>query len=321
MIPEGMRMPTYRDALPQTQGRVMLTDSGVETDVIFGAGRDLPGFALFPLLAEDEGRAILERYYREHLDVAARYGTGYVLETPSWRSNPDWGASLGFTQGALDDLDRAGVEFLAGIRDSSPQMAGPMPVSGNLGPRGDGYQVGAAMAADEARRYHSHQIGVFADAGCDLVSACTLTYAGEGLGIALAARELGMPVVLYFTLETDGRLPDGSSLRDVIGDIDAATDGYVAHYGINCAHPDHIAPALADAGDWTLRLGAVRANASRLSHAELDEAEELDDGDPDELATGYTRLVEALPNATVFGGCCGTDARHLRAIAAAVVPA
>ncbi len=299
----------------------MLTDSGIETDVIFGAGRDLPGFALFPLLAEDEGRAILERYYREHLDVAATYGLGYVLETPTWRSNPEWGATLGFTQEALDDLDRAGVEFLMGIRDTSPQVAGPMPVSGMLGPRGDGYQVGSAMTADEARRYHSHQIGVFADAGCDLVSACTLTYAGEGLGIALAARDLGVPVMLYFTLETDGRLPDGSSLRDVIGGIDAATDGYVAYYGINCAHPDDIAPALADSGDWTLRLGAVRANASRLSHAELDEAEELDTGDPDELATGYARLVEALPNATVFGGCCGTDARHLRAIAAAVVPA
>ena len=248
-------MPTNRDALPQTQGQVMLTDSGIETDVIFGAGRDLPGFALFPLLAEDEGRAILERYYREHLDVAATHGLGYVLETPSWRSNPDWGASLGFTQGALDDLDRAGVEFLAGIRDSSPQVAAPMPVSGMLGPRGDGYQVGAAMAADDARSYHSHQIGVFADAGCDLVSACTLTYADEGLGIALAARDLGIPVVLYFTLETDGRLPDGSRLRDAVGAIDAATDDYVAYYGVNCAHPDHIAPALADGG--TRRLDAA----------------------------------------------------------------
>jgi len=162
---------------------------------------------------------------------------------------------------------------------------------------------------------------VFADAGCHLVSGRTLTYAGEGLGIAVAARDLGMPVMLYLTVETDGRLPDGSSLREVVDVIDAATDGYVAYNGINCAHPDHIAPALADAGNWTVRLGAVRANASRLSHAELDEAEELDSGNPDELATGYARLVEALPHAAVFGGCCGTDVRHIRAGAAAVVPA
>ena len=311
-------MSIYRDALPQTHGSTLLTDSGIETEVIFGAGRELPSFALFPLLADSEGRAILDRYYRGHLAVAAEHGLGYVLETPSWRSNPTWGASMGYSQDAIDDLDRQGVEFLTQIRRTSPLVTGPMPVSGLLGPRGDGYAIDSVMTVDEARRYHQHQIGVFADAGCDLVSACTLTYAAEGLGIALAAREHEIPVMIYFTLETDGRLPDGSRLGDAIAEIDTATEGYVGYYGINCAHPDHIARALDESHDWAGRVLALRANASRLSHAELDEADDLDSGDPEELAEGYLTLLETFTDASVFGGCCGTGVRHIRAIATAV---
>jgi homocysteine S-methyltransferase len=313
-------MPTAPDRLPQRNGQLMLTDSGIETDVIFGVGRDLPSFAVFPLLGDSGGREILDRYYREHLAVAVDHGVGYVMETPSWRSSPDWGTSLGYAQRDLDALDRAGVEMLTAMRDDLPASARPVLVSGLLGPRGDGYQVGAAMAVDEAYRYHAHQVDVLVDAGCDLVSACTLTYAAEGEGIARAAREAGAPVVLYFTVETDGRLPDGSSLREAIEAIDAVTDDYVAYYGINCAHPDHFSPALSGAGEWVDRIGAVRANASRQSHAELDEAAELDAGDPTELATDYARLRELLPNATVFGGCCGTDVRHIRSIASVLAP-
>jgi homocysteine S-methyltransferase len=296
----------------------MLTDSGVETEILFGVGRDLPAFAIFPLLDDDEGRAILDTYYRDHLAVAAEYGCGYVLETPTWRSNPGWGASLGYSQDELDDLDRRAVAFLAHIRSTSPSNTGPMPLSGLLGPRGDGYQVERAMTPDEARSYHEHQIGVFAGAGADLVSGCTLNYAAEGMGIALAARDHAIPVMLYFTVETDGRLPDGSSLGDAIRSIDEATDGYVAYYGINCAHPDHIAPALEDSAEWAGRVLAVRSNASRLSHAELDVAETLDPGDPEELAAGYLALRGTLSDATVFGGCCGTGAGHIRAVASAL---
>jgi homocysteine S-methyltransferase len=296
----------------------MLTDSGIETDIVFNAGRELPAFAAFPLLDDDDGRAILDRYYREHLAVAEERGLGYVMETPTWRSNPDWGASLGYTQEQLDAFDIAGVEFLRAIRAARPDWVGPTVLSGNLGPRGDGYLVGSAMTGEEARAYHAHQVGVFSAAGCDLVSVLTLTYAAEGLGIAQAARDAGVPVVLYFTLETDGRLPDGTKLRDAIAAIDASTDGYVAYYGINCAHPDHMVPALVDGGSWIDRVCAIRANASRMSHAELDQMEELDSGDPGELAADYARLRELLPHATVFGGCCGTDVSHVGAIAAAI---
>jgi len=304
--------------MPQTNGSVMLTDSGIETEIIFGVGRDLPSFAVFPLLGDDEGRAILERYYREHAGVAAEHGLGYVFETPSYRSSADWGQPLGYSQAELDGLDREGVAFLEWLRDTSASGLGPSPLSGLLGPRGDGYVVGSTMSADQARAYHSHQIGVFAGAGCDLVSGCTLNYADEGIGIALAARDHDIPVMLYFTLETDGRVPDGSRLADTIARVDDATEGYVAYYGINCAHPDHIMRALGDMGDQRLRVRAIRANASRLSHAELDVAEDLDAGDPVELASGYSHLRHGLPNATVFGGCCGTNVTHIRQIADAV---
>ena len=305
-------MATPPPSLAHLDG-LTLTDSGIETDVIFGTGRYLPSFAVFPLLEDDEGRAILDRYYREHVAVAEEHGLGYVFETPSWRSNRDWGTALGYSQAQLDDLDRAGVAFLEALRAES--TARGVRISGLLGPRGDGYVVDLVMSHDEARDYHGHQIVVLAEAGCDLVSACTLTYPDEGLGIALAARDAGVPVVLYFTLETDGLLPDGSRLGDAITRIDAAIDGYVAYYGVNCAHPDHMLPAFVDGGAWVDRIGAIRANASRMSHAELDEAAELDAGDPSELAEDYRRLRAALPNPRVFGGCCGTDVRHVRAIA------
>lgn len=239
-----------------------------------------------------------------------------MLETPTWRSNPDWGASLGYTQARLADLDRASVTYLSGIRDTTE--GGPRPISGLLGPRGDGYAVDHLMTVEESLDYHQHQVAVLSEAGCDLVTACTLTYPAEGTGIALAATEIGVPVVLYVTLETDGRLPDGTSLHEAIDMVDAATDGYVAYFGVNCVHPDHMAPALVDGGRWTARIRAARANASRLSHAELDVAEELDAGDPLEMGADYTRLRDHLPELAVFGGCCGTDVRHLRAIAAAI---
>lgn len=311
-------MTVETNALPQLRGLALLTDSGIETDVIFGAGRDLPSFALFPLLEDDAGRAILRNYYEEHLAVAAEHGLGYVLETPTWRSNRDWGLSLGYSQDRLDDFDREAVAFLRAIRDEAPAGLAASPISGLIGPRGDGYVVEETMTAEQAEAYHDHQVGVFASAGCDLVSGCTFTYPAEAIGLARAASRHGIPAVVYFTVETDGRLPDGTSLEDAITAVDAATGGSLAYFGINCAHPDHFSPAVADGQPWIGRIGALRANASRMSHAELDVAEELDSGDPVELASDYSRLRGLLPEVTVFGGCCGTDVRHVREIAAVV---
>jgi S-methylmethionine-dependent homocysteine/selenocysteine methylase len=190
-------------------------------------------------------------------------------------------------------------------------------ISGNIGPRGDGYDPGKAMSADEAHAYHGWQVELFRDAGADCVSAFTMTNVGEATGVARAAQAAGMPSVISFTVETDGRLPAGDTLGAAITAVDAATDGAPAYYMINCAHPTHFEDVLDAGSEWVKRLGGVRANSSRRSHAELDNAPELDAGNPAELGEQYGDLLRRFPQITVLGGCCGTDHRHVECISRA----
>lgn len=294
---------------------VHLTDSGLETWLLFHRGIDLPDFAAFPLLDDEQGRAVLAEYYRDHAELAARVGAPVVLETPTWRASADWGARLGYDAAALDRVNREAVALLRGIADDVDGVE--LVVSGNIGPRGDGYDPAELLAPEDAAAYHRPQIESFAGAGVDRVTMLTATHTGEAIGVVQAAVAVGVPVVVAFTVETNGRLPSGQPLADAIAEVDAATDDTALHYGINCAHPDHFAEVLA-VGDAVLqRVELLRANASRASHAELDEAEELDDGDPQELGSQYAELVRAHPHLQVLGGCCGTDIRHVEAIATA----
>ena len=190
-----------------------------------------------------------------------------------------------------------------------------MVISGNIGPEGDGYSPDTLMPAREAQDYHSWQIEVFAAAQVDMVNAMTMTYPNEAIGVVRAAGEAGLPVSIAFTVETDGRLPNGLSLEAAVSEVDQATDGSAAYFMVNCAHPTHIDPVAGElSAEVRDRIRGLRANASTRSHAELDEATELDDGDPEDLAERYVRLRRDLPNLTVLGGCCGTDLRHVKAI-------
>jgi homocysteine S-methyltransferase len=307
-------MPGYRSALPQLADRVFLTDSGIETDLIFNHGFELPAFASFPLLDALTGREALARYYADHIAVATRTGAGFVLEAPTWRANADWGRAVGYDRSALDRVNRDAIDFMLLI--AGTYGAEEAVVSGCVGPRADGYHPAHRQSADEARAYHRPQIETFASTPADMVHAMTITYPAEAIGIVNAACEAAIPVAVSFTVETDGRLPDGTALADAVAQVDAATDGVAAYFGINCAHPDHIAPALKGDLAWTSRLRTLRANASRRSHAELDEAAELDSGDPADLAAGYVQLRARVPSLSLLGGCCGTDVRHVQAIAA-----
>ncbi len=296
---------------------LMLTDGGLETVLVFEHGLDLPAFAAFPLVETDEGKDQLRRYFRDYMVLAAESKAGYVLETPTWRANPDWGAQLGYSRDDLRRVTHESVGLAQGLREEW-SSDGRVLVSGCVGPRGDGYVPGDTMSTDEAADYHRQQVGDLADAGADLVTAFTLSYAEEGVGVAAAAAECGIPSVIGFTVEPDGRLPSGTRLGDAIEQVDAATGSAAAWFMVNCAHPDHVLPGLPDAeGPWLSRIGAYRANASRMTHAELDEAEVLDDGDPIDLAGGYLSLRDRLPGLRVVGGCCGTDVRHVRAAAQA----
>jgi S-methylmethionine-dependent homocysteine/selenocysteine methylase len=310
-------MARYRSALPQLGGRLFLTDGGIETTLIFLEGLELPDFAAFHLLKTPEGTAALRKYYRTYAAIAQKHGAGLVLESATWRANPDWAKRLGYSADELAAANRKSIELLEEIAREFENDQSPMVISGCVGPRGDGYVPGDAMSAEEAEAYHSEQIGVFAGTAADMVCAVTMNYANEATGIARAARKAGMPVALSFTVETDGKLPTGQSLESAIGEVDAATSGYPAYYMINCAHPTHFDFVLDSGSGWQKRIRGLRANASRRSHAELNEAPDLDAGNPEELGAQYAALRDRLPALNVMGGCCGTDHRHVESIAAA----
>lgn len=286
-----------------------VTDGGLETDLIFHGGVDLPEFAAFPLLDDQPGRDLLRSYYRGYAEVAVRAGAGLLLETPTWRANPDWGARLGRDAADLARVNRGAVAFLSDLGAAYADAVPAVTVGGTVGPRGDGYRTDGDVDPDEAAAYHRPQLEAFAEAGADLATAYTLTTAGEAIGIVRAARAAGLPVAVSFTLETDGRLPDGTLLADAVERVDA--DGGPDFFLLNCAHPQHVLPALREPGAWQSRIRGLRCNASLSSHAELDEATVLDEGDLDAFAAGHAELRSRLPWLTVLGGCCGTDVRHV----------
>lgn len=307
-------MTGYRDTLPQLDGGLFATDGGIETTLIFLEGLELPDFAAFDLLKRPEGEAALRKYFRTYADIARRFGVGLVLESATWRASRDWASRLGYSPAALAEANRKAVEILEELRAELQSRTTRIVVSGCLGPRGDGYSPAAVMSAKDAQAYHREQVETFARTSADMVTAITMTYVEEAIGIAEAAREARLPVAISFTVETDGRLPTGAPLGAAIEQLDAATTAYPSYYMINCAHPTHFEHVLDAAEPWTARIRGLRANASRKSHAELNESPELDVGDPAELGAQYAALRQRLPALAVLGGCCGTDDRHVESI-------
>jgi len=306
---------TNQAPLPQLDGELFLTDAGCETDLIFNKGVPIREFAAHTLLEDEAGRAALADYYRGFLSLARDTGAGMVLDAPTWKAHAHWADDLGCSVDDLAVANRDAVAFSRSLRDEYADSSGPIVVNGLVGPRGDAYAPETLLSVDEAERYHRTQIQWLADAGADMVTALTFTHTEEAVGTVRAATSVGVPVVVSFTVETDGRLPSGQLLGDAVQRLDDETDGGAAYLMVNCAHPDHIRPALD--GDWVDRIRGVRCNASRQSHAELDAAEVLDDGDPTEFAAGYLELRRLLPQLNVVGGCCGSDLRHVTAIARA----
>ena len=307
----------YRDRLPQLDGGVFLTDGGIETTLIYHHGLDLPEFAAFDLLKDDEGTEQLRLYYAPYALLARERGLGLVLEAPTWRANPAWAEKIGYGRAELERLNRKAIGLMAELREEYAAAA-PVVISGCVGPHDDGYSPATMLTAEEAQAYHAEQIGTFADTAADMVTAITMTYAEEAIGVARAAAAAGLPCAISFTLETDGRLPSGQALRDAIEQVDAETGGAApAYFMLNCAHPTHFASVLEPGAAWSERLRGLRTNASTKSHEELDAAEELDEGDPAELAERHAELRALLPSVNVLGGCCGTDHRHVSAICAA----
>jgi S-methylmethionine-dependent homocysteine/selenocysteine methylase len=311
-------MAKYRECLPQLADKLFLTDGGLETTLIFHEGLELPAFAAFNILKDAAGQAVISRYFRRYIEIAQKSGLGFILESATWRASADWGAKLGSSEAELGDVNRRAIAMLHELRHEFESPAMPMVISGCIGPRGDGYNPASFMSEAESEVYHRAQARIFCDADADMIAAFTMTYPQEAVGIVRAAQGVGMPVAIAFTVETDGRLPNGQMLRDAIAQVDAATGNGPVYYMINCAHPVHFAN-LFDAGDtWSKRIRGLRANSSTKSHQELDDATSLDSGDPVDLADRYRALKTTLNNLTVVGGCCGTDHRHIEAICQAL---
>jgi S-methylmethionine-dependent homocysteine/selenocysteine methylase len=300
--------------LPHHTDRPFVTDGGLETTLVFHEKIELPCFAAFDQLRTPDGREILREYYRTYAKLARKYAVGFILESPTWRANPDWAKKLGYTDATLIDANRDAIALMDEVRWEFETPETPVIISGCVGPRGDGYQPTALMTAREAADYHRPQLRTYRDAGADIVTAITLNYVEEAIGVADAAAALGIPAVISFTTETDGKLPTGQTLGEAIEAVDAAASQPPAYYMINCAHPTHLRDALPEGAPWLERIRGLRANASCRSHAELDESSDLDAGNPEELAGQYRQLRGKLTKLNILGGCCGTDHRHVEAI-------
>ena len=288
-----------------------VADAGLETAMIFHEGFDLPHFASFPLLDSEAGRAAMTRWFDGFADLARKHGTGLVLDTVTWRANMGWAAAMGMTEAGIRAANRQAADFAMGLRAMHETPGLPVVVNGLVGPAGDGYRIDTMLTAAAAEVVHLPQIDALAKAGVDMVTVMTMTYPAEAIGVARAALRSGVPHVLSFTVETDGKLVTGQPLQDALAEVEAETGGSALFYMVNCAHPTHFAAVLA--GPMHARIGGIRANASRQSHAQLDEATTLDDGDPDEFGALYAGLRPQLPNLRIIGGCCGSDHRHVAA--------
>ncbi len=309
----------YRGHLPQLAGTLFMTDGGIETTLIFQEGFDLPEFAAVDLLRSEAGTEALRAYYTRYAELAGELGLNFVLESPTWRASPGWAARLGYSPAELDRLNRRAIALMEEVRELYQRPEASFVISGCIGPAGDGYSPSELLSAEAAESYHSTQIATFAGTSADMVSAITMTYAAEAVGIVRAASRVGLPAAISFTVETDGRLPSGQPLGEAIEQVDEETQRAAAYFMINCAHPTHFEHVLTPEAPWLQRVRGIRANASTKSHAELDEATTLDDGDPDDLARRHRELRSLLPKLNVVGGCCGTDHRHVAAICRAML--
>jgi homocysteine S-methyltransferase len=316
----GVTMGKSIPILPQQRGQMFVTDGGIETHLIFNGGHSFPHFTVFELNDSEAGRQVMRDYYAPYVEIARRAGQGFLFDTNTWRANPDWGARVGYDAARLRAANIAAVQLCREVAADFEAAGVPTVVSGAMGPRRDAWQYDGVMSVKEALDYHAGQIAAFAEAGADLVTAYTLTNVPEAIGIARLAEAAGLPCVLSFTLETDGRLPGGKPLGEAIEAVEEATNGSPAYYMINCVHPIHFASTIRHAGTWVDRIGGLRVNASIKSHAELDESPVLDIGDWQDLAQRYQRLLPLLPNIRVIGGCCGTDHRHIDAICQTCLP-
>jgi S-methylmethionine-dependent homocysteine/selenocysteine methylase len=288
----------------------MSTAGGFETWMQFVDGFKLRHFCGFELLNDARGLSCLKDYHRKVVEAAVANGFGVINEGLHYRASRDWGDLIGFSREALVEINHRGIEFYRDFAREYESPDTPMRVGGVVGPRGDAYNVGRMPDAAEAEDYHAEQIRMFRDAGADHVTAMTFSSVEEAIGVARAAKSADMPVVVSFLVARGGRLKGGETLQEAISRVDSASGNAPAYFMINCTHPTEFEPGLVP-GDWIMRLGGFMPNAVAMETVDLCKLGHLEDGDPVELGAQMSTLARRFPHINVWGGCCGTDSRHI----------
>lgn len=302
----------------QQDGVLYLTEGGQETELMYKHGHDLPEFAMYPLLDRPDAAADLRDMYRRVFEVAVRHQCVPMVGGLDYRASPDWAARLRYSREGLAEMQLRAIEFLREVATPFMSQLPRVMIAGIVGPRGDAYALNRTITAAEAEDYHGVQLETLKRANVDVVSAMTFNNVAEAVGLSRAATRVGLPIVLYFTLDGTSRLKSGPSLREAIAQVDAeAGDARPDAYGVNCSHPDEFMPAL-EPGDWIRRIRSFRPNAARMEKQALCQIGHLVDGDPPELGSQLGALARHYPHVDIWGGCCGTWDTHLDQIAAAV---
>lgn len=299
----------------QRDGVWYLTEGGQETEIMYKYGHDLPEFAMFPLLDNPHAMADLRGMYERYLETAARHQFVALMGGLDYRASPDWARKLGLDLAALVDMQMRSIEFLRDVAQPFKAQLPAVMIVGIVGPRGDAYELNRTITANEAEEYHSVQLETLKSAQVDLVSAVTFNSTDEAVGVSRAAAHVGLPLAMYFTLDSTSRLQSGPSLSEAIATVDLeAGDSRPDFYGVNCSHPLEMEPAL-EPGDWIRRVRSFRPNAALMEKQQLCEIGHLVDGDPPELGEQMGALAHRYPHVDIWGGCCGTWDVHLDAIA------
>jgi S-methylmethionine-dependent homocysteine/selenocysteine methylase len=299
---------------PQKEGRFYLSEGGTETEILYKYGFELPQFATFPLLDNPEAVSKMQGMYRNYLDVVAKHGMCALIGGLDYRASPDWAELLGYSPEALSEANHKSINFLREVADEYLSDIPEILIQGLIGPRGDAYERNRSITENEAEDYHSVQLTTLKEADVDLALAITFNNVPESIGVARAAKKIGVPLAISLTLDSTSKLNSGPSLAEAITQIDDETDLAPEFYLINCSHPLEYEPAI-ESGDWINRIRGVRPNASKLEKIALCKIGHLEDGDPIELGEQCGDLARRYPHMDIWGGCCGTWDTHLDQIA------
>jgi len=294
----------------------VLMEGGVVERVRRGAPELLdPLLMNAPLIYSDMGRALLYQIYREYMDIGRSNDLPLLSLAPTWRANPDRLAASVF---AGRDLNGDAVRFLQKIRHECGDYGAKVYIGGLMGCRGDAYKPQEALSRTAARLFHSIQAEALAGAGADYLMASTLPEIHEALGMAEALASTGCPYVVSFIVRPSGCLLDGTPMDEAMACLDDQVAPSPLGYLVNCIHSSAMGAALdTPHGQRALKTGkflGLQANTSSKSPEELDGSKELVGEAPDLFASGMCALRNRF-GLRVLGGCCGTDAGHIAALA------